>query len=83
MWRKTRRPNDGSHNIGTDCNRNFSFYWQRACNKPSKNTYRGDTPFSEPETRILKQLMHTLQPHFYLTLHSFAKSLMYPFGYTR
>lgn len=84
MWRKTRRPSaNGPHSVGTDCNRNFDFNWRKACNRPSQNNFRGEMPFSEPETKILRDLMHSLQPQFYLSLHAHAKALMYPFGYTK
>lgn len=82
MWRKSRRPINDSKYIGVDYNRNFSFRWNHANDDPASATFRGEAPFSEPETRIIKSLMHTLQPKFYLSLHSCAKSIMYPFGST-
>jgi hypothetical protein len=33
MWRKTRRPNQGSSCIGTDPNRNFPYKWNTGVNK--------------------------------------------------
>lgn len=83
MWRKSRRPISYSQFIGVDFNRNFSVGWETACQKVSSSTYRGEKPFSEPETRIIKHLMHSLKPIFYLTLHSFGKSIMYPYAYKR
>lgn len=83
MWRKSRRIISFSKFIGVDCNRNFSVGWENACQKTSSCTYRGEKPFSEPETRIVKRLLHSLKPKFYLTLHSFSKSIMFPYGFTR
>lgn len=52
FWRKNRRQNaDGS--FGVDLNRNFSIGFSP--NKDtSSNVYSGPSPFSEPETRALK-----------------------------
>ncbi|KAG4072016.1 hypothetical protein HA402_010953 [Bradysia odoriphaga] len=85
FWRKTRKPITDTKYIGTDCNRNFDHHWKSACSRPSKHTYRGEAPFSEPETEMLKTIMHSIKANckFYLSLHSYAKAFMYPFGYTR
>ncbi len=85
FWRKTRKPIPDTKYIGTDCNRNFDHHWNLASSRPSKHTYRGETPFSEPETEMLKTLMHSIKStcKFYLSLHSYAKAFMYPFGYTK
>lgn len=82
MWRKTRRPISTGKHFGVDCNRNFGIGWHEANSNPSSQTFRGEKAFSEPETRLLKHLMHSLRPKFYLTLHSHAKSIMYPNGFT-
>lgn len=85
MWRKTRKPVTNSNFIGTDCNRNFDYHWKKCEGSSRKTTYPGEAPFSEPETKLLKMLMHSVMPNckFYLTLHSHAKAFMYPWGYTR
>lgn len=83
MWRKTRRPIQASCSIGVDCNRNFNINWQAANSQPASYTFRGERPFSEPETKILKYLMHSLRPTFYLTLHSYSKAIMYPNAFTQ
>jgi len=55
FWRKNRRKNeDGS--IGVDLNRNFSVGWVKSKN-PSSNVYGGPAPFSEPETRAIKEFV--------------------------
>jgi hypothetical protein len=55
FWRKNRRKNaDGS--FGVDLNRNFSIGW-RGNNNPSSNVYSGPSPFSEPETKALKEFV--------------------------
>lgn len=55
FWRKNRRQNaDGS--FGVDLNRNFNIGYQPN-NQPSSNVYSGPEPFSEPETRALKEFV--------------------------
>ena len=52
FWRKNRRKNpDGS--FGVDLNRNFSIGYAPSKNYAS-NVYSGPEPFSEPETRALR-----------------------------
>ena len=55
FWRKNRRINaDGT--IGVDLNRNFSINWQKSKNT-SSNVYGGPAPFSEPETKAIKNFV--------------------------
>ncbi len=57
FWRKNRRKNpDGSY--GVDLNRNFSVGWVKSKNYTS-NIYGGPEPFSEPETRAIKEFVDT------------------------
>lgn len=85
FWRKNRKPQSNCNSIGTDCNRNFDYHWNEYPGISRKNTYPGEEPFSEPETKLLKMLMHSAMPDckFYLSLHSHAKAFMYPWGYTK
>jgi carboxypeptidase T len=55
FWRKNRRRNhDGSY--GVDLNRNFSIGFVKQSNTTS-NVYGGEAPFSEAETRAIKQFV--------------------------
>ena len=55
FWRKNRRKNaDGT--IGVDLNRNFSVKWQKSKNT-SSNVYGGSAPFSESETKAIKEFV--------------------------
>ncbi|NPA27607.1 MAG: peptidase [Epsilonproteobacteria bacterium] len=55
FWRKNRRKNpDGT--IGVDLNRNFSIGWKKV-NNTSSNVYGGEYPFSEAETRAIKEFV--------------------------
>jgi len=59
FWRKNRRVNpDGT--IGVDLNRNFSIRWQKSTSTTS-NVYGGTAPFSEPETKAIKEFVDTHQ----------------------
>ncbi len=83
-WRKNRRRNaDGSY--GVDLNRNYSFKWAYddigSSGRPSSNVYRGTAPFSEPETRAIRDLVEA--HHFVISLsyHSYGRMFLYPWGY--
>jgi len=82
-WRKNMRDNlDGT--FGVDLNRNYSYMW--GCDDigsspiTSDETYRGVSPFSEPET----QAMRSLREAGYdvsLSFHSLGNVLFYPWSY--
>ncbi|XP_034483899.1 carboxypeptidase B [Drosophila innubila] len=84
MWRKTRKPAGSC--TGTDGNRNFDFHWGEvgASSLSCVDTYMGPTPFSEPETQVVRDLLLGLtgRGKFYLTLHSYGNYLLYPWGWT-
>ncbi|XP_061395605.1 carboxypeptidase B1 [Musca vetustissima] len=84
-WRKNRRPHDDDGYVGTDCNRNFDIHWDQCKSNAKRNTYPGDKPFSEPETKSLAQMLHKLAPKllFFLSLHSYAQCIMYPWGHSK
>ena len=57
FWRKNRRQNaDGSY--GVDLNRNFPIGFVKSKN-PASNVYGGPEPFSEPETRALRDFVES------------------------
>ncbi|QOR62787.1 fibronectin type III domain-containing protein [Sulfurovum indicum] len=57
FWRKNRRKNyDGTY--GVDLNRNFSIGFKKISNTAS-NVYGGEEPFSEAETRAIKDFVDT------------------------
>jgi len=86
MWRKSRRPNPGSTCIGTDINRNFDFMWMTtgASNNPCSETFAGQAPYSDPESKAVADYMLTLNGtwEFFLTLHTYGQLYMSPWGYT-
>ena len=58
MWRKNRRQIVASI-YGVDLNRNYGYEWGYddlgSSSSPTAETYRGNGPFSEPESQNMKQ----------------------------
>jgi murein tripeptide amidase MpaA len=84
MWRKNRRYNGGG-SYGVDLNRNFGYGWGGlgSSGSPSSETYRGPSPFSEPETQAIRDLiLDNPSINGYLDYHSYSQLVMYPWGYT-
>ncbi|USN98466.1 MAG: hypothetical protein H6810_09865 [Phycisphaeraceae bacterium] len=78
MWRKNLR-----NGYGVDLNRNFSEGWGGPGSSGShgSETYRGSSPFSEPESRVLRDYMlgvPNLAAH--IDYHSFSQLVMWPPG---
>ena len=87
-WRKNARDNDGTGRLdeddGVDLNRNFGTGWggEGSSGDPASYTYRGHAPFSEPETRAIRDLV---EQHDFVTsvsFHSQSGLILYPTGYT-
>jgi carboxypeptidase T len=84
-WRKNRRPNgDGSY--GVDLNRNYGYRW--ACcygssPDPWSDLYHGTAPFSEPETRAVRDFV-VARPNITaaISFHTYGELILYPYGYT-
>jgi carboxypeptidase T len=79
-WRKNRR---GTH--GVDLNRNYSVAWggDGSSNRERSEVYRGLTPFSEPESRALRDLALREQVAIHVDFHAYGQLLLYPWSYTR
>lgn len=86
-WRKNRR-NNGDGTYGVDPNRNYSTGWGSdlgSSGETYSEVYRGPSPFSEPESRAIRDLMEgTLGRSFVtaLSYHNYSQLVMYPNGYT-
>jgi hypothetical protein len=78
MWRKNAR---GGY--GVDLNRNYPKGWG-SCNGSSgsrtSDTYRGEAPASEPETKAMMNLIKKIRPVFDISYHSYSELVLYPFG---
>ena len=84
MWRKNRSVNAGG-SFGVDLNRNFGYMWgydnTGSSPNPSDATYRGTSPFSEPETQAVKELCQEISFTKALNYHSYSNLLLFPWGY--
>ncbi|XP_023225775.1 carboxypeptidase B-like [Centruroides sculpturatus] len=91
MWRKTR-----SRSIkfvppwcrGADANRNFdiSHCGPGTSTNPCEDIYCGDSPFSENESRALRDLINQIggsRIKVYFAVHSYSQLWMYPYGHKR
>jgi len=84
LWRKNRRDN-GDGTFGVDLNRNWDFQWggQGSSGNPNSETYRGPSPFSEPETQALRDFMAghgRIVGH--IDYHSYSQLILWPWGWT-
>ncbi|XP_072944773.1 carboxypeptidase A1-like [Epargyreus clarus] len=84
MWRKNRAWHGGQC-VGVDLNRNFSFGWggKGSSDMPTNAFYRGPTPFSEPESSAVRDVLSDSGIAFkvYITLHSYGQVIIFPFAF--
>jgi hypothetical protein len=80
MWRKNMRPPDG-----TDLNRNWGLWWGYnnigSSPDPGSEVYRGDSAWSEPETRNMRDflLAHPdIKAHWHI--HTYGDKWLWPYG---
>lgn len=88
MWRMTRSTDQHSLSSicpGVDGNRNYDFFWNTVgtSSTPCSQTYPGSRPFSEIETRVVRDIIHKYlhRMSVYLTMHSFGSMILYPWGH--
>lgn len=92
QWRKNRQPIPNSSAIGIDLNRNFGFKWNccgGSSGNPYSDFYRGPSAWYAPETRALRDFINSrvldgrqrITEH--LSLHSAARLVLWPYGYTK
>ncbi|UCB60215.1 MAG: hypothetical protein JSW72_08940 [Candidatus Bathyarchaeota archaeon] len=89
-WEGVDDDGDGSLNEdwlgGVDLNRNYGYEWNSSASSgsphPSAEDYRGPEPFSEPETRALRDLVLQHEFEYAISFHSGAENIVYPWGYT-
>lgn len=90
--RKNGRDTDGDanytrHNDGVDLNRNFGCHWgsdAHSSRDPTWSTYIGPAPFSEPETRALRELVTGRNLSYSVSYHSgfLPPVILHPWGWT-
>jgi hypothetical protein len=87
-WRKNCRPGKGTAITGVDINRNFPFHfgpnnpYGGSSNSLESETYRGPTPFSEPEAKALRDLVIN-HPEIVASasFHSYGGFILVPNGF--
>ena len=88
----------GYNQYGVDLNRNHSYKWGLTGSSPypDEQTYRGTSSNSEPEVDELQNLIKTLIPDqriegqpapadttgIFISMHSYSKLVLWPWGYT-
>ncbi|MEV3989918.1 M14 family zinc carboxypeptidase [Streptomyces sp. NPDC049837] len=72
----------GGFGAGVDLNRNYGGFWggPGAAAEPVQATYRGAAPFSEPETRNIRELVSGRQVTGLITNHTFSNLVLRPNG---
>lgn len=84
FWRKNLRDNNFNgifepEKDGVDLNRNYDFNWDDNDNSdPQSWHYRGPYPFSENETRTIRDLTFREKFIFNLDFHSYGEVILYP-----
>lgn len=92
LWRMNRNPNGGRtcpqpSNLdgkGVDVNRNFDFLWNSGIKTTSDpclcdQMYKGEKPFSEPESRSVQRLLdQNRHIDSMVDVHSHAERVLYP-----
>ena len=86
MQRKNGRETCNGGVDGVDLNRNYSFMWglddQGSSSNGCDETYRGTSPFSEPESSAISAFVEEHDFPIALNYHSYSNLLIYPFGYS-
>eukprot|EP01017_Pseudomicrothorax_dubius_P035750 TRINITY_DN5055_c0_g1_i10.p1 TRINITY_DN5055_c0_g1~~TRINITY_DN5055_c0_g1_i10.p1 ORF type:complete len:237 (+),score=26.25 TRINITY_DN5055_c0_g1_i10:310-1020(+) len=72
-----------SNAAGVDINRNWDIEWRQGDEGDKfTQTFPGDAPFSEEETRALRDLMQEVKPQLFISIHSGQAAILTPYAYT-
>ena len=76
------QPAFGLASAGVDPNRNYGGFWggAGASGDPTNETYWGTGPFSEPETKNVRELVSSRQVTTLITNHTFSNLVLRPPG---
>ncbi|MBW7996577.1 MAG: hypothetical protein FVQ81_08440 [Candidatus Glassbacteria bacterium] len=89
LWRKNARDNNGDGTLdnqdGVDLNRNFSYAWGYdnigSDSTWYENDFRGDSAFSEPESRVMRDFISGRNFRVAINCHAYGNSLLKPWSY--
>eukprot|EP00928_Gymnodinium_smaydae_P038903 TRINITY_DN26716_c0_g2_i2.p1 TRINITY_DN26716_c0_g2~~TRINITY_DN26716_c0_g2_i2.p1 ORF type:complete len:702 (+),score=90.69 TRINITY_DN26716_c0_g2_i2:123-2228(+) len=80
--RKNQRPTcKNKLKSGVDINRNFPTAWRKGAFPPCDEEYGGTEPFSEPETRAIRDVVNQHDFRAAVNFHSFGSMLTHPFNW--
>ncbi|HRI00945.1 MAG TPA: M14 family zinc carboxypeptidase [Saprospiraceae bacterium] len=86
LWRKNVRKIKDSL-IGVDLNRNYSYEWGKddkgSSPNPISETYRGEAPFSEPETQTIRNFCKSRNFVNSIDYHSYGSLILFPWGFDK
>jgi hypothetical protein len=90
FWRKNLRDNNNNMHTdageGVDINRNYGFKWNYdnvgSSGTSSSDAYRGTAAWSEPETRIQRDLVDSIRPVTSFSYHTYSDLFVHPWGWT-
>ncbi|UCD63848.1 MAG: immune inhibitor A [Candidatus Zixiibacteriota bacterium] len=84
MWRKNRRDNPDK-SYGVDLNRNYGYMWgyddEGSSPKYRDGDYRGEAPFSEPETQAMRDFILAHDFEIIGDYHAAGHSFLWPYSY--
>ncbi|CAD5209716.1 unnamed protein product [Bursaphelenchus xylophilus] len=92
MWRKNRRPSSCYKTtmstmccVGVDLNRNFNWFWATtgSSSDPCHDTYHGTAPFSESESKSVKEFLENTKVDGFLSFHSYSQLWLIPYGHKK
>jgi carboxypeptidase T len=81
MWRKNARPL-GMGATGVDINRNADDHWNQGDSSPRSDAFRGEAPFSEPETQAIRDLALKVRFKASFDVHCYGGMVLWPPGYS-
>ena len=86
-WRKNRQTYPGNECVGVDLNRNFGFHWGESgtSNDSCSDIYGGPKPFSELESKAIRDYLENLPelPTLAVDIHAYGNELLFPFGFAK
>ncbi len=83
VWRKNMHSSNNT-TYGVDLNRNYSYGWggPGSSSSPGSDIYRGEEPFSEPETSAVKTFIEqNTNIKIILSFHTYSELILYPWGH--